>query len=64
MQPVGYIGFDLLELRVAEYGLCALTGFFGGLEKQHHFALVGALFAEPLRQAAEDGGVTVVAAFV
>ena len=64
VQPIGHIGLDLLELRVVEDGLCALTGFFGGLEKQDHFALVGALLAEPLRQAAEDGGVAVVAAFV
>ena len=64
MQPIDHIGFDLLKLRVAEDGLCALTGFFGGLKEQHHLALVGTLLSEPLRQAAEDGGVTVVTAFV
>ena len=64
VQPIGHIGFDLLKLRVAEDGLSALTGFLGGLEEQHHLALVGTLFAKPLGQAAEDGSVAVVAAFM
>ena len=44
--------------------MCALSGLLGGLEEQHHFAAVGMLFAEPLGQSAEDGGVSVVSAFV
>ena len=64
VQSIGHIGLDLLELRVVEYGLCALSGFLGGLEEQHYLALVGTLLTEPLRQSTENGGVTVVPAFV
>jgi len=64
VQSKGYVGFDLLKLWVVEDGLCTLPRLFGGLEEQHYLALVGTLFAKPLCQAAEDGGVSVVAAFV
>ena len=64
VQAESQVGFDLLKLRVAQYGLSALSGFLSRWEEQYHLALVGALLAEPLGQSAEYGSMPVMAAFV